>query len=155
MQATLATLCLLSSIAAWLAGAAFWWVVAGVFQVSVVPFTLTVILPTNKQLLNPTLDRRSAQAGQLLGCLGQVARSEKHPQCSRALTIPLPFSLHEIRVTGESTNGEKHEGAIARWDSLPAPPDSLYQVHVIRDSHRSLGSTLFGMSLRPCLVENL
>jgi hypothetical protein len=52
MQATLAAVCLLSSIAAWLAGATFWWVVAGVLQVSVIPFTLIVILPTNKQLLN-------------------------------------------------------------------------------------------------------
>src|SRR5207253_6043143 len=50
MQVTLAAVCLLSSIAAWLAGATFWWVVAGVLQVSVIPFTLIVILPTNKQL---------------------------------------------------------------------------------------------------------
>jgi hypothetical protein len=35
-------------------------------QVSVIPFTLIVILPTNKQLLSPTLDKRSAQTGQLL-----------------------------------------------------------------------------------------
>ena len=34
MQVTLAAVCLLSSIAAWLAGATFWWVVAGVLQVS-------------------------------------------------------------------------------------------------------------------------
>jgi len=32
MQVTLAAVCLLSSIAAWLAGATFWWVVAGVFR---------------------------------------------------------------------------------------------------------------------------
>ncbi len=50
----------------WLAGATFWWVVAGVLQVSVIPFTLIVILPTNKQLLSPALDRRSAQTGQPL-----------------------------------------------------------------------------------------
>ena len=66
MQATLAAVCLLSSIAAWLAGATFWWVVAGALQVSVIPFTLIVILPTNKQLLNPALDRRSAQTERLL-----------------------------------------------------------------------------------------
>ncbi len=66
MQVTFAAVCLLSSIAAWLAGATFWWVVAGVLQVSVVPFTLIVILPTNKQLLNPALDRRSAQTEWLL-----------------------------------------------------------------------------------------
>jgi len=66
MQVTLAVVCLLSSIASWLAGATFWWLVAGVLQVSVIPFTLIVILPTNKQLLNPALDRRSAEAERLL-----------------------------------------------------------------------------------------
>jgi hypothetical protein len=66
MQATLAALGLLSSIAAWLAGATFWWLVAGALLGSVIPFTLFVILPTNKLLLSPTLDRRSAQTGQLL-----------------------------------------------------------------------------------------
>ncbi len=63
MQATLAAVGLLSSIAAWLAGATFWWAVAGALLGSVIPFTLIVILPTNKQLLSPTLDRRSAQVG--------------------------------------------------------------------------------------------
>ena len=72
MQVTLAAVCLLSSVAAWLAGATFWWVVAGVLQVSVIPFTLIVILPTNKQLLSPTLDRRSVQTGQLLTRWGRL-----------------------------------------------------------------------------------
>src|SRR6058998_3958611 len=70
MQVTLAAVCLLSSIAAWLAGATFWWVVAGALQVSVIPFTLIVILPTNKQLLSPTLDRRSVQTEGLLARWG-------------------------------------------------------------------------------------
>ena len=61
MQVTLAAVCLLSSIAAWLAGATLWWVFAGALQVSVIPFTLIVILPTNNQLLNPARDRRSAR----------------------------------------------------------------------------------------------
>jgi hypothetical protein len=72
MQVTLAAVCLLSSIAAWLAGATFWWVVAGVLQVSVIPFTLIVILPTNKQLLSPTLDKRSAEAERLLARWGAL-----------------------------------------------------------------------------------
>ncbi len=66
VQVTSAALGLLSSIAAWLAGATFWWVVAGVLLGVVMPFTLIVILPTNKQLLSPTLDRHSAQTEQLL-----------------------------------------------------------------------------------------
>jgi hypothetical protein len=72
MQVTLAAVCLLSSIAAWLAGATFWWIVAGVLQVSVVPFTLIVILPTNNLLLSPTLDRRSVEAERLLARWGAL-----------------------------------------------------------------------------------
>jgi membrane protein YdbS with pleckstrin-like domain len=71
-QVTLAAVCLLSSIAAWLAGATFWWVVAGVLQVSVIPFTLIVILPTNKRLLSPTLHRRSVEAERLLARWGRL-----------------------------------------------------------------------------------
>ena len=72
MQATLAAVGLVSSIAAWLAGATFWWLVAGALLGSVIPFTLFVILPTNKLLLSPTLDRRSAQTGQLLARWGTL-----------------------------------------------------------------------------------
>ena len=57
MQATCAAVGLLSSVAAWLAGASFWWLVAGVLLGTVIPFTVIVILPTNKRLLNPALDR--------------------------------------------------------------------------------------------------
>jgi hypothetical protein len=66
MQATLATLGLLSSVIAWLAGATFWWLIAGVLLGSVVPFTLIVILPINRLLLSSTLDKQSAQAERLL-----------------------------------------------------------------------------------------
>ncbi len=53
MQASLAAVGLISSIAAWLAGASFLGVVGGVLLGSVIPFTLIVILPTNKALLSP------------------------------------------------------------------------------------------------------
>jgi len=72
MQATCAAVGLLSSIAAWLAGATFWWLVAGVLLGSVIPFTLIVILPTNKRLLSPELDRRSAEAERLLARWGAL-----------------------------------------------------------------------------------
>lgn len=72
MQAILAAVGLLSSIAAWLAGAAFCWVIAGVLLGSVIPFTLIVIRPTNKQLLLPGLDRRSARTNQLLARWGAL-----------------------------------------------------------------------------------
>jgi hypothetical protein len=72
MQATLAAVGLLASIAAWLAGATFRWVVAGALLGSVIPFTLLVIMPTNKELLSPTLDRRSPQTERLLARWGKL-----------------------------------------------------------------------------------
>jgi Domain of unknown function (DUF1772) len=72
MQASLAAVGLLSSIAAWLAGASFLWVIAGVLLGSVIPFTLIVILPTNKQLLNPALDKRSKETERLLARWGTL-----------------------------------------------------------------------------------
>jgi hypothetical protein len=72
MQATCAGVGLLSSIATWLAGATVWWLVAGVLLGLVIPFTLIVILPTNKQLLSATLDRRSAQTKRLLARWGML-----------------------------------------------------------------------------------
>ena len=72
MQATLAAVGLLASVAAWLAGATFWWLVGGLLLGAVIPFTLIVILPTNKQLLNPALDKHSRQTGQLLARWGRL-----------------------------------------------------------------------------------
>ena len=72
MQASSAALGLLSSIGAWLAGATFWWLVAGALLGAVIPFTLIVILPTNKQLLNPALDKHSGQTGLLLARWGRL-----------------------------------------------------------------------------------
>lgn len=72
MQATLAVLGLISSIAAWLAGATFWWPVGGVILGAVIPFTLIVILPTNKQLLSSSLDKRSPQTERLFARWGTL-----------------------------------------------------------------------------------
>ena len=70
MQATCAAVGLLSSIGAWVAGARFWWLIAGVLLGSVIPFTLIMILPTNKRLLDPTLDKRSGETERLLARWG-------------------------------------------------------------------------------------
>ena len=66
MQVTCAGVGLLSSVAAWVAGATVWWLIAGILLGLVIPFTLIVILPTNKLLLSQTLDRRSVGAERLL-----------------------------------------------------------------------------------------
>ena len=72
MQVTCAAVGLLSSVAAWLVGASVWWLIAGVLIGLVIPFTLVVILPTNKRLLDPKLDKRSAEAERLLTSWGRL-----------------------------------------------------------------------------------
>jgi hypothetical protein len=66
MQASLAVLgCVSGLLAAWRLGD----VTVGLAALllgSLVPFTLVVIFPTNKRLLDPTLDPTSASAGALL-----------------------------------------------------------------------------------------
>lgn len=66
LQGALAAIGLLSAIAAWFMGASFWWLVGGSVLGLVIPFTLIVIFPTNKKLLDPSLDPGSDLAPQLL-----------------------------------------------------------------------------------------
>jgi hypothetical protein len=72
MQATCAAVGLLASFAARLAEASFWWLIAGVLLGSVMPFAVVAILPTNRRLLSPTLDRRSVEAERLLERWGRL-----------------------------------------------------------------------------------
>jgi Domain of unknown function (DUF1772) len=66
MQVSLAAVGTPAAAAAWLAGASALWLAGGVLLGAVIPFTLVVILPTNKRLLDPSLDRDSKRAEQLL-----------------------------------------------------------------------------------------
>jgi hypothetical protein len=72
MQASLAALGFVCSLLAWIAGASPWWLIGGILLGLVIPFTLVVILPTNKQLLAPTLDKSSVQARELLSRWGRL-----------------------------------------------------------------------------------
>lgn len=56
MQASLAVLGALTALAAWLQGRGSVMLAAGLLLGSVVPFTLIVIAPTNKLLMNPARD---------------------------------------------------------------------------------------------------
>ncbi len=66
MQASLAALGTLAAMAAWLQGAPATWLIGGLLLGTVIPFTLIVIVPTNNRLLDPSLDKYSALALQLL-----------------------------------------------------------------------------------------
>jgi uncharacterized membrane protein len=72
MQASLAALGFVASIAAWLTGASVWWLAAGILLGSVIPFTFLFIMPTNKELLDPSLDKGSDRANQLLTRWGHL-----------------------------------------------------------------------------------
>ena len=72
MQASLAVISLATGIAAWLAGAGLNWLIGAMLIGAVVPFTLIVILPTNRRLLDSTLDLNSDVAVQLLQHWGRL-----------------------------------------------------------------------------------
>ncbi len=89
MQAALAALGLLFSVAAWLAGAPLGWLLAGTLLGLVIPFTLVVMLPINKQLMDPALNRGSAEANRLL-----VRWSRLHAARSVISTLALLVFLY-------------------------------------------------------------
>lgn len=66
MQAPLALIGSLSAFIAWRSEGKAAWLVGGLLLLLVVPFTLVVILPTNKRLESQELDLRSEEAGRLL-----------------------------------------------------------------------------------------
>jgi hypothetical protein len=72
MQASLAAFSFLTAIGAWLTGSKVWWMIGGLLILSVVPFTLMAILPTNKQLLDPSLEMNLDLAGELLNRWGKL-----------------------------------------------------------------------------------
>ena len=72
MQASLAAVGLAAALVAWIQGRGLLMLVGGLLLGAVIPFTLLVILPTNKRLLDPGLDRRSAEAAELLHRWGRL-----------------------------------------------------------------------------------
>jgi Domain of unknown function (DUF1772) len=66
MQAILALAATIAGIGAWLMSARLAWLVGALLIFIVVPFTLIAVRPTNKQLLDPKLDRTSEEASRLL-----------------------------------------------------------------------------------------
>jgi hypothetical protein len=66
LQASLAALGLLAACVAWALGRGTLVLIGGLLLATVIPFTLLVILPTNKRLLDPGLQRGSSEAAALL-----------------------------------------------------------------------------------------
>ena len=66
MQVALAAVGFLSAATVWLIGGSLWWLIGGVNFIAVIPFTLIVIFPTNKKILDSSLDKSSELASKLL-----------------------------------------------------------------------------------------
>jgi hypothetical protein len=72
LQALLAVLGSSSAALVWIGGGGVAWLLGAILFFSVVPYTLLVILPTNKQLLDSLLDRSSERARALLVRWGRL-----------------------------------------------------------------------------------
>ena len=72
MQASLAALGCLAGVGDWARGHGLLPLAAGLLMAAVIAFTLVVILPTNKRLLDRALDSGSAEAATLLARWGRL-----------------------------------------------------------------------------------
>src|SRR5262245_41033890 len=72
MQAPLAAIGLLCGTVASFVGGHALWAIGGIVLGAVIPLTLIVILPTNKKLLDPSLDKDPSLAEQLLNRWGRL-----------------------------------------------------------------------------------
>ena len=72
LQAPLSLLGAAAAIARWTLGGSAAWLLGGLALGALVPYTLLVILPTNKRLLDATLDAGSVEAQALLARWGRL-----------------------------------------------------------------------------------
>ena len=72
LQPLLAFLSFFGGTAAWLAGANIWWLISGIIMLSLFPYTFILMLPLNKELTDPGLDKNSSRAAELLAQWGNL-----------------------------------------------------------------------------------
>ncbi len=72
MQISLAVISFIGSALTYLESANILWMIGGFMIISVIPFTLIVIMPTNKKLLSPDLDITAATTEDLLSRWGKL-----------------------------------------------------------------------------------
>jgi len=89
MQVILALAATLSGTAAWFSGRISFWLADALLIFAVVPLTLVVILPTNRRLLDPRLDRNSKAP---VACRRNGAGFTRSALCWAA-RLQFPFSV--------------------------------------------------------------
>lgn len=72
LQGALGAVGFLVAASAWLRGSPVGWLIGGIVLGAVIPFTLIVIFPTNKKLLDSSLDTGSEIASKLLARWGRL-----------------------------------------------------------------------------------
>jgi hypothetical protein len=86
MQALLALVAAVSGVGAWFAGSGMAWLIGAVLIFAVVRFTLVVIMPTNKKLLDPSIEPAIPAPGRYQP---RIARScSEVSACQAAATAP-------------------------------------------------------------------
>jgi uncharacterized membrane protein len=91
MQASLAASSFVLSLAAWWTSGRAGWLVGGVAIGVVIPFTLVVMLPTNRRLADASLDTASSEAAALLQHWGRL--HAVRTLCSAAAFIIMMIAL--------------------------------------------------------------
>jgi len=72
MQPLLAFLSFFGGAAAWFGGANAWWLIGGIIMGSLFPYTIVMMLPLNKELTDPGLDKNSPRTLELLDRWGNL-----------------------------------------------------------------------------------
>ena len=72
IQVFFAALGFIAAVAAWLTGDSVAWLIGGLMLGGVIPFTLIFIMPTNRQLLSPAVEKTSPRTRALLEQWGRL-----------------------------------------------------------------------------------
>jgi|688.fasta_scaffold233453_3 hypothetical protein len=72
MQVSLAILGFVFAFIVWLVSSNIWWLIGGIVLISVIPFTLIVVMPTNKCLLSLAHNENTEEASRLLKKWGNL-----------------------------------------------------------------------------------
>ncbi len=72
IQVGLVSAATISGVVLWMMGAGFMWLIGALFIFAAVPFTLVVMMPINKELLDPRLDKKAEKTQELLHKWGRL-----------------------------------------------------------------------------------
>src|SRR5262249_45123078 len=105
MQASLALVAAVSALGAWWLAGSVLWMIGALLIVSVVPFTLLVILPTNNELLSPALERAAPTTHRLLVRWGRLHAVRTLASLTAMILLLLAVLSKVTLMTPNANNG--------------------------------------------------